>query len=751
MKAILKQRRNFALLCLASLTALLALPIMAYADVTSVTGGGFAASATVLGTNVIPPTPSNSPVVPGQPGVNLTVSEPTDSGQVNEALVNIPVPNVVTLGIASVNVVAAGVATAEHDGAVTTTSSVASAIVGPTIAPALTVGAIQSTCTSNGTGSTGATSIASITVPVVDQPAVNAAIAQVNAGATNVVVPLSIGTITLNQQTVTGAPGSFTAIKVQAVRVQVPLLGFDVILGVARCRAEGPDVGIVPGSLTVTKDAPADAQNVTFTFTISCPPDERSPFTRTVTGDGVSAPITGLTPGTVCTATEQPTSGFVNQPNQTFPAVVGGQRQTVTFVNTRDPGQTGSVTVAKQAPADAQNIAFNFTITCPGAVGSPFARTVTGTGTSTAVTGIPAGTVCTAAEAPTAGFINQPNQNLPAVTANQTQSVTFFNQRTGTTTGGVAIIKQAPADAQDVTFNFSITCPNAAGSPFPRSIVGSGTTTAINGLPVGTVCTAAETTAAGFAAQPNQNLPAVTAGNTQTVTFVNTRVAAGAAPTIQVQKSASPISLPEPGGNVTFTVRVTNTGNQSVILTSLQDDIYGNLAGRGSCATGVTIAASPGPNNTYTCSFTLQLFGIAGATETNRVIAVVTDPAGRTGTATSNAVTVSITAAGTQPVFPPSNIFAPTIVLPQQAPAERGAIIVNNNNSSSSSSSAAASAGGAVATPVQAPKTVTGVQTLARTGIDSLVLAALAFALIVAGSLMVAARPAIQGRAPNLN
>ncbi len=49
------------------------------------------------------------------------------------------------------------------------------------------------------------------------------------------------------------------------------------------------------------------------------------------------------------------------------------------------------------------------------------------------------------------------------------------------------------------------------------------------------------------------------------------------APTVQVDKSADPTHLNEPGGTVTFTVDVKNTSNESVTLTDLVDDIYGDL------------------------------------------------------------------------------------------------------------------------------------------------------------------------------
>jgi len=62
-------------------------------------------------------------------------------------------------------------------------------------------------------------------------------------------------------------------------------------------------------------------------------------------------------------------------------------------------------------------------------------------------------------------------------------------------------------------------------------------------------------------------------------------------PVISITKTASMLVLPVPGGDVVFTVVVTNNSQESVTLASLTDDVYGNLNGQGTCATGGTITA----------------------------------------------------------------------------------------------------------------------------------------------------------------
>src|SRR5207249_10862536 len=80
---------------------------------------------------------------------------------------------------------------------------------------------------------------------------------------------------------------------------------------------------------------------------------------------------------------------------------------------------------------------------------------------------------------------------------------------------------------------------------------------------------------------------------------------------VKVTKSASPSSLSEPGGAVTFTVKVTNASVAStdpLTLSSLVDDIYGDLNGQGTCATPQTILYGA----SYSCSFTKTVSGNAG-------------------------------------------------------------------------------------------------------------------------------------------
>lgn len=92
-------------------------------------------------------------------------------------------------------------------------------------------------------------------------------------------------------------------------------------------------------------------------------------------------------------------------------------------------------------------------------------------------------------------------------------------------------------------------------------------------------------------------------------------------PLITVVKTAGVATLPEPGGNVTYTVQVTNDSVENVTLTSLSDDKFGVLAGDADCMVGTVLAPAA------TCSFTFvgAVSGDAGDSHVNVVTAVAVD------------------------------------------------------------------------------------------------------------------------------
>ncbi len=113
------------------------------------------------------------------------------------------------------------------------------------------------------------------------------------------------------------------------------------------------------------------------------------------------------------------------------------------------------------------------------------------------------------------------------------------------------------------------------------------------------------------------------------------QVTVSPAPTIGIVKTATPLSRPAPGGTFTFDLVVTNTSSVPLTITSLTDDIYGDVTTRANStctnAIGFRLAASPGPGNTYSCRFDAPFFGNAGDQQTDIATVVGVDSRGNRG------------------------------------------------------------------------------------------------------------------------
>ncbi len=99
-------------------------------------------------------------------------------------------------------------------------------------------------------------------------------------------------------------------------------------------------------------------------------------------------------------------------------------------------------------------------------------------------------------------------------------------------------------------------------------------------------------------------------------------------PAMTVEKTANPISLPEPGGDVDFTVRINNTGNIPLNLTSLSDDIYGDLANSGNLLINSTTCIVPQSipvGSYYECTFNAYVIGNAGSVHEDTVTATANE------------------------------------------------------------------------------------------------------------------------------
>ena len=131
---------------------------------------------------------------------------------------------------------------------------------------------------------------------------------------------------------------------------------------------------------------------------------------------------------------------------------------------------------------------------------------------------------------------------------------------------------------------------------------------------------------------------------------------APAAAEIVVTKAANPGSLPAPGGEFTFTVQVRNpSAVASITITSLTDNVYGDLATRAGSTCGSLIGVTLAPGATSApCTFTGSFSGAAGASETDTVTVMGVDSNGGTATDTDQAtVTLTPPPPGSPPPPPP--------------------------------------------------------------------------------------------------
>ena len=131
--------------------------------------------------------------------------------------------------------------------------------------------------------------------------------------------------------------------------------------------------------------------------------------------------------------------------------------------------------------------------------------------------------------------------------------------------------------------------------------------------------------------------------------------------TITVVKSALPVTVAEPGGQVKYTITITNTSALgSVSLSTLVDDKFGDVfkIPGATCTTGVSIEAGA----SYSCTFTAMVSGNAGYAHTNVVAATTTGGGTGTGTATVTvtdskpSLTVTKTASPAVVTYPGGNV-----------------------------------------------------------------------------------------------
>lgn len=185
--------------------------------------------------------------------------------------------------------------------------------------------------------------------------------------------------------------------------------------------------------------------------------------------------------------------------------------------------------------------------------------------------------------------------------------------------------------------NFSIAVTNTGNVPLntivvvdPLSTACAYTAASLAVAETVTYTCASDAVSAGFT-----NTATVTAlWNSTSVTDSDTAtVTVDFLPKISVAKDANKSSVPESGGDVTFTVSVTNDAVESFTLNSLVDDKFGDLNGIGTCAVPQTIFAG----GTYSCTFTKLVKGEFQVPHVNTVTATGVDPEGHSASDSDDA------------------------------------------------------------------------------------------------------------------
>ncbi len=111
---------------------------------------------------------------------------------------------------------------------------------------------------------------------------------------------------------------------------------------------------------------------------------------------------------------------------------------------------------------------------------------------------------------------------------------------------------------------------------------------------------------------------------------------------IEVYKTANPRFVRGNSGEVDFEVEVFNESDRTdeLVITSLVDNPFGNLAGQGNCKTGARLSAG----ESYRCEFRKTLSGNPGDIHENTVTATAVDDLGESVTAADNARVLFIAA-----------------------------------------------------------------------------------------------------------
>ncbi len=257
---------------------------------------------------------------------------------------------------------------------------------------------------------------------------------------------------------------------------------------------------------------------------------------------------------------------------------------------------------------------------------------------------------------PATGACNDLNESVsvwPVIRVAKTATPLAQDEPGGSFTFDIVVTNDGPAAVtitaltDDVYGNVGTlgTCTTAIGTVIPAS--GGTYSCSFVGVFTGNAGDSQTDTVTATAIDALANI--ATSSDSATVTLTD------ALPSLTVTKTPSPSSRFAPGGPVTFTVNVANVGPEAITITTITDDVYGDLATQGTCTTAVgTVIAISG---TYSCSFTQNVTGAGGSTHTDTVTVTAVDDEGNIG---SNSGSATVTLALDSPPIPPTPSVTPT-------------------------------------------------------------------------------------------
>ena len=253
----------------------------------------------------------------------------------------------------------------------------------------------------------------------------------------------------------------------------------------------------------------------------------------------------------------------------------------------------------------------SYTGTISGNAGDVIINTLTAAGQddeATLATGTTSSTVTITDAAPVIGVIKSVNQ---VSVSEPGDDVTFTVQVDNLSVEGVAIVSLT--DDLEGDLDGKGTC-NSLTNPYPIALASGGSYTCeFSAFVGGNAGESMTSTTTATAEDDEANMALDSDGVMVTITDL--------LPSILITKTSGVSSLPEPGGVMDFAIQVLNTSVETVTLTSLWDDQFGNLVGLGTC--DINLAIQEGA--VYACAFSHAISGNAGVSHINIVTATATD------------------------------------------------------------------------------------------------------------------------------